>query len=189
MIKRIYSKYFQKSKSFLYPLLGIKKNDKFLPVNTYLAIDELYELTDTKFICVFENIDTEAFKYFETKMLLENPLFSEKLTDDSFNIYVFDYEIYVNDWFNFIIGKYSKLSNVVKRAIKTYYGEDTQEFKYMDSYLNPKEYYNIYADLLDVNVEDLKTGVELCDPCDTNRETLKISKESLDKIKKNCLSL
>jgi hypothetical protein len=189
MIKRIYSKYFQKSKSFLYPLLGIKKNDKFLPVSTHLAIESLYEPGDVKFICVFDNIDTEAFKYFETKMLIENPLFYEKLTDGSRNIYVFDYEIYTNDWFNFILGKYSKLSNVVKRAIKTYYGDKTPEYQYMDSYLNPNEYYSTYAELLDVDIEDLKLGVELCDPCDLEKETLKINKESLDKLSKNCLSL
>jgi hypothetical protein len=189
MIKRIYSKYFQKSRSFLYPLLGIKKNDKFSPTNTYLSIKDLYDVADTKFICVFENTDTEAFKYFETKMLIENPLFFEKLTVGSISIYVFDYEIYTNDWFNFILGKYSKLSNVVKRAIKTYYGENSPEYAYMDTYLHPKEYYNLYAELLDISVDDLKKGVELCDCCDLNKETLIINEESLNEIKKKSLSL
>lgn len=189
MIKRIYNKYFQKSKSFLYPLLGIKKNDKFYPSNTYLAIKGFYDIDDVKFICVFENTDSEAFKYFETKMLIENPLFLEKLTVGSVDIYVFDYEIYTNDWFNFVLGKYSKLSNVVKRAIKTYYGENSAEYEYMDSYLNPKEYYGTYAELLDVNAQQLKEGVELCNPCDMDKETLIINEESLEEIKKKSLSL
>lgn len=189
MIKRIYSKYFQKSKSFFYPLLGIKKNDKFSPASTYLAIEGLYDIGDVKFICTFEDIDTEAFKYFETKMLLENPLFEEKIKLDGCNIYVFNFEIYTNDWFNLLLGKYSKLSSVVKRAIKNYFGADSGEYQYMDTYLNPKEYYSLYSELLDVSIEDLKKGEELCDPCDIDKETLKISIESLELIKKNLISL
>jgi len=185
MIKRIYSKYFQKSKSFLYPALGIKKNDKFKPTGTYLAIKGLIEPEDVKFICTFENKDTEAFKYFETKMLLENPLFSEKIVMDDYSIYVFDYEIYVNDWFNFILGKYSKLSTVLKRAIKTYYGESSSEYDYMNSYINPKDFYQVYSELLDVDVEHLKSIGELCNACDIEKETLKIPVEYLENLKKS----
>ena len=184
MIKRLYSKYFQKSKSFLYPALGIKKNDKFKPINTYLSIEGLIEPEDVKFICIFENKDTEAFKYFETKMLIENPLFYEKIEMEDYNIYVFDYEIYTNDWFNFILGKYSKLSNVLKRAIKTYYGEGSSEYEIIDSYLYPKEYYTLYSDLLNVDINSIKKIGELCDPCDIKKENLKISIEYLDKLKK-----
>jgi hypothetical protein len=184
MIKRIYSKYFQKSKSFLYPALGIKKNDKFKPSGTYISIKGLIEPEDLKFICTFDNQETEAFKSFETKMLLENPLFSEKIIVDDYNIYIFDYEIYLNDWFNFILGKYSKLSNVLKRAIKTFYGENTLEYEYMHSYLNPKDYFKVYSEILNVDVETIKLSGELCDPCDIEKETLKISVENLQNLKK-----
>lgn len=184
MIKSIYSRYFQKSRSFLYPALGIKKNDRFKPKGTYLAIKGLIEPEDVKFVCTFDKHDTEAFKYFETKMLLENPLFSEKIVVDDYNIYVFDYQVYTNDWFNFILGKYSKLSSVLKRAIKSYYGETSSEYGYMDSYLNPKEYFDLYSELLDVDVDSLKQTGELCDPCDMEKETLEISVECLEKIKK-----
>jgi hypothetical protein len=184
MIKRIYSKYFQKSRSFLYPALGIKKNDKFKPTGTYISIKGLIEPEDVKFICTFDKQESEAFKYFETKMLLENPLFSEKIIVDDYNIYIFDYEIYLNDWFNFILGKYSKLSNVLKKAIKTFYGETSSEYEYMDSYLNPKEYYEIYSEILNVDVELLKLPGELCDPCNLEKETLKISVENLESLKK-----
>jgi hypothetical protein len=59
----------------------------------------------------------------------------------------------------------------------------------MDTYLNPKEYYNLYSELLDVSIEDLKKGEELCDPCDIDKETLKIPIENLELIKKNLISL
>jgi hypothetical protein len=184
MIKRIYSKYFQKSRSFLYPALGIKKNDKFKPTNTYISIKGLIEPEDVKLICTFDKEETEAFKYFETKMLLENPLFSEKIIVDDCNIYIFDYEIYANDWFNFILGKYSKLSNVLKRAIKTFYGENSSEYEYIHSYLNPKDYFREYSEMLDVDIEILQLSGELCDPCDLEKETLKISIENLQSLKK-----
>lgn len=184
MIKRIYSKYFQKSRSFLYPALGIKKNDKFKPTGTYISIKGLIGPEDIKFICTFDKLETEAFKYFETKMLLENPLFSEKIVVDNCNIYVFDYEIYLNDWFNFILGKYSKLSTVLKRAIKTFYGENSSEYQYIHTYLNPKDYFKIYSEILDVDIETLKLSGELCNPCDMEKETLEISVENLQNLKK-----
>jgi hypothetical protein len=184
MIKRIYAKYFQKSKSFLYPALGIKKNDKFSPKGTYLSIKGAIEPEDVKFICTFDKDESEAFTYFETKMLLENPLFLKKVETDDFNVYIFDYEIYVNDWFSFILGKYSKLSTVLKKAIKTYYGENSTEYEYMHSYLFPKEYYETYSNLLDVDLETLKEAGELCDPCDMEKETLKISTKNLKEFKK-----
>lgn len=184
MIKSLYSKYFQKSKSFLYPALGIKKNSEFSPSGTYLAIEDYIGAEDVKFICTFENIDSIEFKSFEQNMLVENPLFIEKIVIENYTVYTFDYNIYQTDWFNFIMGKYSKLSNVLKKAIKSYYGDGSSEYKYIDTYLHPKEYFDEYADLLDVNVEALKSIGELCDACDMEKETLKIPKKYLESLKK-----
>jgi hypothetical protein len=184
VIKSLYGKYFQKSKSFLYPALGIKKNSKFSPSGTYMAIEGYIGAEDVKFICTFERINSDEYKTFEQNMLLENPLFLEKIDIEEYTIYIYDYTIYQNDWFNFILGKYSKLSQVLKRAIKNYYGDNSSEYKYMDSYLHPQEYYDDYSSLLNVTVEDLKYTGELCDACDIEKETLKIPKEYLEKLKK-----
>lgn len=184
MIKNIYNKYFQKSKSFLYPALGIKKSSFFKPSNTYLAISGLFELEDIKFICIFDKEDSEGFKAFEQKMLLENPLFFEKIIGDDYNIYVFDYEIYTSDWFNFIMGKYSKLSTVLKRAIKAYYGEGSLEYQHMDVYLNPKEYFDLYSKILNTDIDIIKHTGELCNEPDLEKEVLKISQEYLESLKK-----
>lgn len=184
MIKSLYSKYFQKSKSFLYPALGIKKNSEFTPSGTYLAIANYLGPEDVKLVCTFERVDSPEFESFELNMLVENPLFLEKIVIEKYNVYVFDFQIYEKDWFNFIMGKYSKLSGQLKRAIKNYYGYDSAEYAFMDSYLNPKEYFEEYAELLAVSTEDLKKIGELCDACDIEKETLKIPDEVLENLKK-----
>jgi len=184
MIKGIYNKYFQKSKSFLYPALGIKKSSQFKPTGTYISVKGLINPEDVRFICTFSKNESESFKNFEIDMLVKNPLFIEKIDMGDFNAYVFDYEIYANDWFNFVMGKYSKLSNVLKKAIKTHYGPNSTEYEYMHSYLYPEEYYETYARFLDIDVETLERLGELCDPCDLDKETLKISEDSLASSKK-----
>lgn len=184
MIKSLYGKYFQKSKSFLYPALGIKKTSKYFPINTYLSIEGYIGPEDIKLICLFNKKESKDFLDFETAFLIENPLFSEKIETDSHYIYVFDFSIYQNDWFSFLLGRYSKLSSVLKKAIKTYYGESSSEYQYMDTYLYPEEYYVEYSNLLDVDVDFLKNIGELCNSCDIEKETLKIPKEYLERIQK-----
>lgn len=184
MIKGIYNKYFQKSKSFLYPALGIKKNSPFKPLGTYVAIEGLINPEDVRFICTFAKDESEEFKNFEIDMLIKNPLFIEKIDLEDFNAYVFDYEIYSNDWMSCILGTYSKLSTVLKKAIKSHYGANSSEYEYMSTYLFPEEYYETYATFLDVDVDVLKKIGELCNPLDLDKETLKISKDSLAVLKK-----
>ena len=184
MIKGIYGKYFQKSKSFLYPALGIRKDNKFKPTGTYISVEGLINPEDVRFICTFDKKESKEFKEFEVDMLIKNPLYIEKFDLGDHTAYVFDYEIYSNDWFNFIMGKYSKLSNVLKRAIKAHYGPNSSEYKYIDTYLYPEEYYDTYASLLDVDVDVLKSTKELCNPCDMEKESLKLPKKYLEKLNK-----
>ena len=118
MIEKLYGKYFQKSRAFLYPALGIKRNNQTRPTGTYLSFEGKIEPEDVKLICTFRNDPSEKFKLFEEQMLLSNPLFVEKIQIKDYNVYVFDLEIYQSDYFNFLLGKYSKLSTHLKRAIK-----------------------------------------------------------------------
>ena len=103
--------------------------------------------------------------------------FLKKFTN--FNIYVFDLEIHQNDYFNFILGKYSRLSNVTKKAIKDHFGERSAEYRVIESYLYPEKHFENYATLLDIDVEMLKQIGELCDPCDLEKEILKVPIEDL----------
>ena len=180
MIDKLYGKYFQKSRSFLYPALGIKRTTANTPSGTYISLHGTIEPEDVKLICVFKEDDSDKFKTFEEQMLLSNPLFEEKIKIKDYNIYVFDLEIYQSDYFNFLLGKYSKISPVLKRAIKIYYGENSAEYKFIESYLYPERFFDDYANLLDVDVEILKKIGELCDPCDMEKEVLKIPVENLE---------
>lgn len=184
MIDSLYTKYFQKSKSFLYPALGIKRTSHHVPSGTYIALEGLVGPEDMKLVCTFPVNDSEGFKSFEEKMILSNPLYSSRLDVNDQNIYLFDFTMYQPDWFNFILGKYSKLSSPLRRAIKIYYGEESSEYKYMDTYLNPGKYYGVYGKLLGVEPQVLKQVGELCDPCDLEKETLKIPVELLESLKK-----
>jgi hypothetical protein len=184
MIDRLYGKYFQKSRSFLYPALGIKRTSNTLPSGTYLSIDGKVGAEEMKLICSFPHNESEGFKSFEEQMLTGNPLFIEKIRVKDYNLYIFDLEIYQADWFNFIVGKYSKLSAHLKRAIKTYYGEKSAEYKYIETYLYPEKYFETYSKLLDVKVDTLINVGELCNPWDLEKETLKIPVEDLESLSK-----
>ncbi len=184
MIEKLYGKYFQKSRAFLYPILGIKRTSATVPSGTYVCLEGLIPPEDMKLICVYPNTESQAFKSFEDQMLTGNPLFEEKLQVKDDNIYIFNLEGYKIDWFNFILGKYSKLSIQVKKAIKQYYGERSNEYKYIESYLYPDKYFEIYAGLLEVDLTTLESIGELCDPCDLEKETLKIPVEYLELLTK-----
>lgn len=185
MLEKLYDKYFQKSRSFLYPMLGIKKTSYFSPTGTYLSIEGLIDPEDIKLVCVFKEDSSDGFKAFEDQMLLTNPLFSQVLYIQGYNLYIFDFQLYTDDWFHFLLGKYSKLSGPFKRAIKVYYGELTTEYKYIESYLYPEKYYDNYARLLDVDVKILRQNVELCDSCNLEKETLKIPVKDLEILNKS----
>jgi len=184
MIDSLYTKYFQKSRSFLFPALDIKRTSKFSPSGTYVALNGLIQPEDIKLICAYKEDSSEEFKNFEEQMLLSNPLFSQILHISHYNLYVFDFQTYADDWFSFMLGKYSKLSNVLKRAIKVYYGENSSEYKYIETFLYPEKYFDIYARLLDVEPRTLKMIGELCDPCDLEKESLKIPLKDLEILQK-----
>lgn len=180
MIDKLYGKYFQKSRSFLFPALGIKRTTLNTPAGTYISLEGKVRPEDAKLVCSYKKDNSEKFKTFEEQMLISNPLFVEKIEIKDYNLYVFDLEIYENDYFNFLLGKYSKLSSHLKRAIKTYYGESSAEYKFIETYLYPERYFDTYAKLLEIDIEVLKKTGELCDPCDLTKETLKIPVEDLE---------
>lgn len=181
MIHSIYKNYFQKSRSFLFPALGIKKGN-FNPTQTFISLDEPpIKPQDRKLVCLFEKTDDPRFEQFEKDMLTGNPLFKEYLvTPSSDVIYIFDYEGYKTDWDNFLLGKYSRLSDGFKTAIKSYYGHNSKEYEYMDTYLYPELYFEKYAELLDVDLPTLLKVGELCDKYDPEKEKLIFSTINLE---------
>jgi len=164
--------------------MGIKRTAHHSPSGTYIALDGLVGPEEMKLICSFREDLSEGFKSFEEQMLISNPLYFSTVHIQEYNLYLFDFSGYQNDWFNFIMGKYSKLSNPLRKAVKLFYGESSVEYKYMESFMQPEKYYDTYAKLLNVSVDMLKQVGELCDPCDLEKETLKIPVEVLENLKK-----
>lgn len=184
MIEKLYTKYFQKSKSFLYPALGIRKQAPFIPLNTYVSIEGDINAKDMKLVCVFESNESKIYKDFEAENILSNPLFLKKIESNDNIIYIFNFEIYKADWFNFLSGKYSKFSKVLKMAIKKYYGEKSIEYQYIETYLFPENHFDIYSKLLHMNYEVISASGELCDKFNLEKETLKIPMKYLESSNK-----
>jgi len=179
MIKTLYKDYFQKSYTFLYPLLGFKKNSAFKPAQTYVSWSNTEDgndnitINDKKLICVYEIDDSQEWHNFETKSLLCHPMldFVQKI-DSNRMAFVFDLHMFKNDFDNFTIGKYSKFSEKGKKLITDYYGIHTPEWVYIESFLFPKKYFKAYAEILLVPYDTLQKVGELCDKYNLERETL-----------------
>lgn len=184
-IKQIYKTYFQKSKVFLYP--GLKHSSKWniKPLQTYISWTERnITIKDKKLICLFEKSNKSNFKIFEEKFLFKHSLFSEYVDiNKKHACYIFDLSIKYNEDFTiFLNSKYSKLSKELKEEIKKYYGEKSANYAYVDTYLKPKKYYDIYANLLCPNKIDVSNMIsilsnveELCTKVDMDLEDFKIN--------------
>ena len=172
MISEIYREYFQKSYTFLYPLLGFHKTRHPKPEQTYLTWEGVYSFHDRKLICVYEKEETEEWRNFERDHLITHKFLDhcEPLSDNTI-AYVFDLNSIAEDYDHFMAGKYSKMSNASKKILTDYYGVHTPEWVYVESFLFPDKYYKQYAQILDVEEDLLKEVGELCELHDTQKET------------------
>lgn len=172
-IKSLYKDYFQKSRVFLYPALEIKRGSSVMPISTHIAWEGRYKPEDRKLICLYYLREDEEFVRFEKNKLLNNPLFFDfKQVEDDKGVYVFDFSQYKEDFDLFMQGKYSKMSAVHKKKVKSYYGVYNTNFVYIESYLNPEKYFGMYSEMLGVEVDELRKVGELCNPPDIMKESL-----------------
>jgi hypothetical protein len=177
MIKSLYNKYFQKSKSFLYPLLGISKINSKNLVETYIQWEDGGINFNSKvLLCIYKNVKTKVFKEYEKETLLSHSLYIKSFEGPSnTKLYLFDLSKQNKDWDIFLKGNYSKFSEKTKLAIRKYYGIQTNECKYIDTYLYPNDYRTLYAELLNVDIELLEDVQELCDLYDLKKESIKFT--------------
>jgi hypothetical protein len=176
VIKKLYSKYFQKSRSFLFPILGLKKNAKFIPIQCYMAWENVYSTEDRKLILIYEKENTVEWKNYIARTVMSNQLFEcyiETEVEDEVAL-VFDLHCIEKDYVNVLEGKYSKLDKLSKKRIREYYGYASAEYAYIESFLYPDKYVKTYSQLLDVEEEHIRFTGELCDLPNLNLETLKI---------------
>lgn len=173
-IKKPYSKYFQKSRTFLYPVLGFKKDQKFTPVQTYLIWEEMVTLKDAKLICVYEDYDDLDWDDFLLHKIMNNVMFDEYYAvEEDMVAATFDLHLIRDDYHKVIEGRYSELSHKLKTKIREYYGHMSPEWAYIQSFLFPKNHITNYSKMLNVDKEHILVTGQLCDKPDFDKETLK----------------
>ncbi len=180
-ITGLYRNYFQKSRIFLYPLLEIKRGVSSTPIETYLCWDNQFSFEDRKLICHYYLRTDAEFAIFEKQHLFNNKLFFDfKPISNTEGIYIFDLSKNASDYDKIIEGKYSKLSEEHKKKIIAFYGKYDSNFAYIESFLYPKKYMNMYSEMLNVKLSVLKHTGELCSSIDTEKETLKLCLQNLE---------
>jgi hypothetical protein len=73
------------------------------------------------------------------------------------------------------------MNPTIKRKIRDHFDKNGSNFMYMDSFLFPEKYFNIYSELLGVNEEVLMEVGELCTKPDMEKEKLTVLVEQLNK--------
>jgi hypothetical protein len=172
-ISALYTKYFQKSKIFMYPLLDIKRGCSVTPIQTYFEWEGHYTAEDMKLITVYPIRDDQEYMNFMKHILLKhNRVSAIHKIDATQQIIIFDFSDLKDDWFKLIDGQYSKLTMSLKRKIKDHFDKKSSSYVYIDSYLFPERYFEMYSDLLGVNQNLLKEVGELCSKPDLEKEKL-----------------
>lgn len=172
-IDALYKDYFQRSKVFLYPLLGIKRGSVAAPRQCYISWHPAITTEDVKLICVYSKRTDLEYKNFERTVLLQHKRLTDyiELIDDDIML-TFDFSDIKDDWNNFVNGKYSKIDSALKRKILNHFDKQSSTYVYMESYLFPDKYFNLYADLLNTDVSLLREVGELCSPPNLEKENL-----------------
>lgn len=174
MINEIYRQYFQKSFTFLYPLLGFNRTSHPRPLKTFMFWKGYPEESNMLF-CLYNREGTKEWFNFESTKLITHKMLHDCIElDDDQIMYVFNMGDHVNEINAVLNGKYSTMSKTAKSLITDYYGVTSPEWVYMESFMFPSKYFKIYADILDADVNIIKEVGELCPPCDFQKETCEI---------------
>jgi hypothetical protein len=182
-INALYRKYFQKSKIFIYPLLGIKRGGPATPLETYLAWGDNYTTEDKKLVCVYENRQDIEYLKFEKEVLLKNNRLTDYIrVNDKTSVFIFDFSDLNENWYHIVDGKYSKVNLNLKRNILEYFDKFSGNYIYINSYLFPEKWFERYAEILNVPSTLLIEVGELCDKPDLEKENLQISVANLQKL-------
>lgn len=180
----MYKEYFQKSRVFLYPALGIKRGVSVTPVQTHMSWANRYTSAEAKLCCLYHLRNDAEFKTFEQAKLLGNKYFHEFVqVEEREGVYVFDLSTLKEDWNNILTGRYSKISKEHKRIIRNFIGLNSPNLPYVDSFLFPEKHFKLYSELMGVEESLLKSVGELCSLPDAEKETLRVSISNLEIVK------
>jgi len=174
-LKTLNTDYVQKSRLFLYPLLEIKRGVSTTPIEVFMSWGDKYCFTDSKLICRYHNRDDEDFRIFDQVKLSGNKLFHSKHElEDGTLAFVFDLSGFADDFWKVTKGEYSQLSVPAKTKIKKFFNSHTEHYVYIQSYLDPKKYYAMFAELLRCDIKSLQHAKELCSKPDLVQEKLEL---------------
>ncbi len=174
IINDLYKKYFQKSKIFMYPLLGIERGN-IAPEQVYFSIRDKYKPEDRKLVLLYDPKMDLKFEPLKEERLINHKLLIEWMEDNNGNqIFVFDMSGFASDWDLFLAGKYSQMSLKVRNQILNYFVKNSANYSYLHSFLLPDKWFKQYAEILDVSEELLKEVGELCDSPNLVKEQFKL---------------
>jgi hypothetical protein len=183
-ITTVYRKYFQKSKVFLYPLLDIKRGTSVIPSETYLAWNDTIVPEDAKLVCIYPLRQDVEYKQFEKNVLLKHSRLHDLVKVNSETVViVFDFSDMIVDWTHFINGRYSQISDPIKKKILNFFDRTSGNYMYVEGYLYPKLHFDDYAKILGVDKEMLISVGELCDKPNIDKETLILEVANLESLK------
>jgi hypothetical protein len=174
IINEIYKKYFQKSKIFMYPLLGFERG-KVVPEEVYFSIMDKYTTEDRKLVLVYDPKMDLKYETFKEEKLVNHKLLHERLEDQNGNeIFVFNMSGFASDWDLFITGKYSQMSLNTRNEILNFFEKNSGNYIYIHSFLFPEKWFKRYSEILDVSEALLKEVGELCDVPNLVKEEFKL---------------
>lgn len=181
--------YIQKSRIFLLPLIGIKKDRIYRPTNTYISARGLVStdfpsgisIQDETIMVVFskdyEKKELESimklklnsplgnWEKFETEVLMSNRNFTGFYESEEDYIYTFNLSDWSEDWSNFISGSYSKFSSDAKDKIVNFRWKNLaeEERKKLYCYLYPykDECITSFAKELTTEPRDLEANIQM----------------------------
>jgi hypothetical protein len=177
MISELYKNYFQKSRAFIYPLTNMPKNSVFNPVCTYITWKGKFEAHDVRLMAKYEiGEENKKWEEFLAEILLKNPFFEScyYAKNENSAIVVFNMKSRGDSFMHVVSGRYSKITPEMRSLILMYYGYNTSEWAYIETFLTPAKFMGLYAKLLGCDVSDLESQGELCDIPDMKLEHLAI---------------
>jgi hypothetical protein len=184
VINALYGKYFQKSKIFLYPLLGIKRGTSVIPDETYISWSNKYSPEDAKLVCMYKTRKDDEYKNFESNVLLKHSrLYDYVKVNETTSVFIFDFSDQKDNWQMFTEGKFSKFDNKIKNKILDFFEKNSGNYVYIHSFLYPNKWFERYAELLNVDSKLLKEVGELCTKTDIDKENLSIQVADLENIR------
>lgn len=169
----IYQNYIQKSSMFLYSILGIPRGAIFIPVESFLALKDIYQINDCRLICLYDQCNSDSFDTFSEQVIKKSKLFEKTIKiSETKCLFIFDFTQYKYDWNQIINGRYSRITYDYKWKIISFYRLNKINHTLIKKILFPKDHFNEFADYLGVEPELIKNVGELLDCPNFEREEL-----------------